>query len=148
MQKGFSLLELIIAIGLASVVFIIVGSVLAVFVTQNTKNARQEMFEQAKNNVAVELANSVRWGQIVDHSLGTLTVDGVVYQVADGRLTKNTENILPENVAVTRFEVADYSARAGIAGLSISIEFEDRSYPVARDAMHLVVSQRVTDISF
>jgi prepilin-type N-terminal cleavage/methylation domain-containing protein len=148
MRKGFTLIELLVAIGISSVVFMIVGSVLALFVAQNTKSVRQEAFEQVKNNLAVELSNSIRWGNEISYGLGSLVVDGITYDLTGGTINKNGSSLISSNVVVTRFEIADKSTNPELKSFEIDIEFTDRNYAVYRDQMHLVVSQRKTGITF
>lgn len=142
------MIELLIAMAMASVVFMIVGSLLATFVTQNTKSQRQELFEQAKNDLALELSNYIRWGQDIQISGSILTVDGNIYRVENGNFLKNDQNLISSKLGVTSFEIEDRSAAPGLVSLEMTIGLEDRGYPLASDVMHLVVSQRKTDIDF
>ncbi len=141
-------MELLVAMSLSSVVFIMVGSILAVFVSHNTQNQRQEVFEQVKNDLATELTNNIKWATNVTYGLGYVDADGTEYRADNGNLLKNGTNLLPDRVAVSRFEIIDRSAIPDLVSLEINIELEDRNYPVAKDGLHVVVSQRKTDITF
>jgi len=145
--KGFSLIELVVAIALASVVFIIVGSILATFVTQNTKSERQEMFEQAKNDIVMELSNNIRWGKDFVVTEDTLLIDGNKYHVEDGHFMKNSQNLTMDNVSVKKIEVFNVSTDPNLVGVDMTLVLADRNYPLATDVIHLVVSQRRTDVS-
>jgi len=147
-KKGVTLIELLIAVSMASVVFMIVGSLLATFVTQNTRSYRQEMFEQVKNDLSMELANAIKWGQEVTISGNVILVDGVEYKQETGRILKNGQSLMLDNVSIKRFEVINRSTNPEIVGADITIELEDKNYPIASDVMHLVVSQRLTEITF
>lgn len=145
-RKGLTLIELLIAISMASVVFIIVGSILAAFVTQNSKSQRQEMFEQAKNDLSQELSNNIRWGSEIVLSENMITVDGNEYKLENGYLQKNGQNLLTDRIRIKSFLAVDRSVKDQIVGADITIDMEDRNYPLASDVMHLVISQRVMEI--
>jgi len=147
MRKGFSLIEILIAMSLSGMVFILVSSMMVLLLTSNSKSQRQESFEQVKNNVLVELSNAVRWSDVVTFTTNSLTADSKVYELSGGAIVKNGENITPDDIEVTKFEIKNYSGVAGWASLEVAIEMKNRNYPLAQDKLRLVVSQRKTTVS-
>lgn len=145
-KQGLTLVELLISMALASVIFMIVGSMLAMFVTQNTKSQRQEIFEQTKNDLTQELSNNVRWGKEISLGSDYLIVDGNEYRVENGYFQKNGENFSSDKLEITHFEVFDRSTTVELVGAEVMIEMRDRNYPLASDVVRIVVSQRVTEI--
>ena len=148
MKKAFTLIELVIALGMSAIVFVVVSSLVVMILSTNTKARRQEVFEQTKNDLVVELINNVRWGKQVDVTdngeTDTLTVDSVVYRLEDGRVTKNGEPISPQSVEITSFDIGDYSAQDGLAGLEIKLGMRDRSFSLLTDTLEVAVAQRRT----
>jgi len=66
MKKGLTLIELLVTLGVSGLVFVVVGSIIGILFTTSTRDKRLEVFEQVKNDVAAELSNTLRWGQVVD----------------------------------------------------------------------------------
>lgn len=150
MKKGFTLIEVLMALGLSSLVFVLVSSLLVTLLTSNSKNRRQEVFEQVKNDLFVELSGAVKWGEEVEvggtEGARELTVDGVVYRVEGERLTRGGEPLTPGGVVVKSWEINEYGARPDYAGLEITVEMEDRSFSLAKDQLRVVAAQRKTEV--
>lgn len=147
MRKGFSLIEIMIAVSLSGMVFILVSSMMVLLLTSNSKSQRQESFEQVKNNILVEISNAVRWSEVVTFSPNRITTDTNVYELSAGAIVKNGEKITPDDIEITKFEIKNYSGVTGWASLEVAMEMRNRNYPLAQDKLRLVVSQRKTTVT-
>lgn len=146
MKKGFSLIELIVALGVSSIVMLTVISLMLTFMSSNTKSKRQEMFEQTKNDLQLELSNAVRWAKVVQINPENIVTDGKSYTLSGGQIYKDGEALTPTGVEVTRFDINNYSNDIDLVSVEIRIEMRDRSFVTARDGLRVVVSQRKTSI--
>jgi prepilin-type N-terminal cleavage/methylation domain-containing protein len=147
MRKGFSLIELVVAMALSAIIFMISTTLMMSIMTSNTKNLRQEAFEQVKNDLQSELSNAIRWSSSITFSPGVLTVDGVVYQLNGGVITKNGEALTSQNVLITSFNIQNLSNSASYASLKLDFQLQNKNDPAVKDTMRLVVSQRKTTIT-
>ena len=145
-RLGFTLVELLIAMGMAAFIFVTVSSFLVTLLSSNTKSRRQEAFEQVKNDLAAEFSNSIRWAGTITTTINDMTVDDTHYELVGGRIVRNSEAITPENVEVIEFTVADLSATASLASLRIEVLMRDANYGLTQDRLTLTVSQRQTKV--
>lgn len=163
-RQGLTLVELLIAMTLASFVFLLVSTLLITVVNTNLKSKRQENFEQVKNDLLMEISNQVRWANLVGVAEVTnelvicnkedLTVcdPGITnseeiryrFNTVDGSVEKNGEAITPNNVVITMFKIKSLSGIPGFASLKIDVEMRDRSITTNTDTLNIVVSQRKT----
>ncbi len=146
MKKGFTLMEMLLAVGLASVVFGLAGSLTAFIMERNTRDLKQEELEQAKNDLTVELSNAVRWAKDVEVLSDGVMVDGVSYILDDGKVRKAGEAVTSDDVVINRFEVKNYSATSRRVSLEISVEVSSARSSIYNDSMRIVVSQRQTEV--
>ena len=147
MRKGFTLVELMIAMTLSALIFVTVSSLLVTILTANTKSRRQEAFEQVKNDLGSEFSSTLRWAQeVVIGEDDSLTVDGKVYRADGGRLTKDGQAITPEGVRVESFSVNSLSRSADLTSVKVEVELTDASFNLAQDRLVVVVSQRQTEV--
>jgi prepilin-type N-terminal cleavage/methylation domain-containing protein len=144
MKKGFSLIELLIAMTMSGMIFITVSSLLVTLLNSNTKNRRQEVFEQTKNDLFVELSNSIRWGDEISSTMDSLVVDGITYRLESGAVTRNGEAITPTAVEVTQFQIVPRSAATGFESFEINVVLKDKNFNLNTDKLDMVVSQRKT----
>lgn len=145
------MIELMVSIGLASIVFILAGSFMAFVVEKNTKNQRTELFEQAKNDITRELSNSIKWAETVTMTdggdgLDTLSVDKSVFELNSGKLERDHESITPDGVVITGFNVQNFSQSPTLASLQIVVKMQNSSFPLSQDVLRLVVSQRKMEV--
>lgn len=150
MKKGFTLIEIVLALGLSTVVFLMMSAILVTVLNSNTKNTREEAFEQAKNNITVGISNEIRWAEDIEYepgNLATLTLDKgkIKYAVSDGKLTKNGDAITPENVKVTKFTIENRSTTMDTFSLVLQIEMENKQISTEKDRLRIVASQRRTE---
>jgi prepilin-type N-terminal cleavage/methylation domain-containing protein len=145
-RKGLTLLELMVSMSLASMVFILAGSFMAFVVNKNTKNQRTELFEQAKNDLARELTNSIKWAEHIEVTGSGVVADGANFHLASGKIKKNGEDISPDGITVNSFEVKDYSLSPTLSSLQIRVEMQNSTYPLSKDSLRLVISQRKTEV--
>jgi prepilin-type N-terminal cleavage/methylation domain-containing protein len=145
-SNGFTLIELLVAISLSSMVFILVGSFMAFLINRNSRSETTELFEQAKNDLVQEMSNSIKWAKNLSISGNHVVADGVNYTLADGRIIKNGQPIVPDGVTINSFEVTDYSVTSDLYSLQIRIEMQSTQHPLSKDELKLVVSQRLTEV--
>lgn len=147
MKKGFTLMELLLALGMSALIFVVVSSLMVTILSSNTKSKRNEVFEQIKNDLVVEFINRVRWAQVVsaedNASSDVITADADRYMLNNGILLRNNEPITPENIEVTRFDVVNKSNIENKAGLEITVSFRDRNFVLLEDVLNIQVAQRV-----
>lgn len=152
LMKGITLIEILVAMGLSAVVFLIVSTLIVTILNSNTKSQRQELFEQAKNDIQSEISNQVRWAEFVEFTPGNMgeikvNPSNVTYNVdAEGRLMKNNIAITPEDIKVTRFTVENFGNTVGLVSLQVTVEMQNRLFTVANDSLRFVVSQRKTTV--
>jgi prepilin-type N-terminal cleavage/methylation domain-containing protein len=147
MKKGFTLIELVIAIALSSVVFMISGSLIAFMVNNNYRNQRQEAFEQVKNDISIELSNAIRWGDKIQYNSGQMRIDSNEYSLSNNKILKNGSALTPDEVVIDSFEINNYSNDSSIGSYEIIIKMHNGGFSLASDTLNLVVSQRKTDIT-
>jgi prepilin-type N-terminal cleavage/methylation domain-containing protein len=147
MKKGFTLIELVIAISLSSVIFILAGSMMAFMINSNSKNLRQESFEQVKNDLVMEFSNALKWGTEINFATGEITADGKEYKLADGKIYKNGESLTGAGVVIDSFDITNYSGSPGIVSLLIEVKMHNANFPLSTDTMEMVVSQRKTNVT-
>lgn len=144
MKKGLTLIELLVSMGLAAIVFAVVSSLLVTIFTSSSKNRRQEVFEQTKNDLARELSGAVKWADSVSYSGSRLNAGEITYELRDGRIWKGVDAMTPTTMVVTDFAISDLSATAGYASLEMVIKMEMSENSLIKDGLRLVVSQRKT----
>ncbi len=145
MRRGTTLIEILVSLGLASIVFLIVSSLMVTFYTSDTRSKQLEMFERTKNDTILLLSNAVRWATSVERDGGNLIIDESVYSLrADGRLYKNEDPFTSEGVKVTKFEIQDFSANVDYPSLQIDVSLEDANNALRTDTIKIVTSVRKT----
>lgn len=142
MKKGLTLIEVLVSLGISSIVFLMVSSLLVTFYTTDTRSKQVELFERTKNDVVLLISNSVRWATEVGVDGGVLRVDDDTFYLDQGRLYKNDEPITSEGVRVVRFEIQDYSGFPGFPSVEIKISVQDAENALRTDEVRLVVSMR------
>lgn len=139
-------MEILLSLGLASVVFLIVSSLMVTFYTSDSRSKQLETFERTKNDITLLLSNSIRWAESVEINGGDLVIDENVFSLhADGRLYKNSDPITSEGIKVTKFEVQNYSGDIAYPSLQIDVGLEDVNNALRTDVIKIVTSVRVTD---
>lgn len=163
---GFTLIEILVSFALSAVVFVVVSTILATLFLSNTKGKKQEKFEQVKNDLFVELTNSIRWGKnvIIDESGKTITVINDTatdtYSYNGTSLLKNGKTLGSKDVDVYSFTVTEFftvpvdpsilppDPQAGHSpnpGVKMQIGLRDKSDGVTTDALDLFVAHRRTE---
>lgn len=148
MKKGMTLIELLIGITIASLIFIFSTNAMYSFFYNDTKSKGLEAIEQTKNDLYVELANKIRWGESisVDNPNGQITVDNIQYRLEDRVIKRDGEPITPESVIIESFKIDNYSTDAEYESLEIEFEFKNRSLGDTIDTFSFVVSRRKLEI--
>ncbi len=148
-NNGFTLIELLIGITVSALIFLTAGSMISLLFRTDVKTQRIEDLEQTKNDLLVQLSNSVRWAEVVTFTAGDagqLTADTDTYSLSEGRILKTGEAITPSNVNVTKFRVSNFSGDPDLKSIEIQINMESANTATSKDSLNIVVSQRKTTI--
>ncbi len=158
-QKGFTLIELVLSMGLAAIVLSVSTFIFVSAATKNSQGVNQESLEQFKNDAAVELTNAIKWGNTFTctscdgNSNATLTINTQTsYYISNGVLVKkdiaaNTESpISGSNVVVNAFKITAFTTAVDSNGTvypSYKISLTMRSnVSTTTDTVDIVVSNR------
>jgi prepilin-type N-terminal cleavage/methylation domain-containing protein len=149
-KQGFTLIELLIGIALSGMIFIAVSSVIFILFSSNTRVKQLDTMAQTKNDLQLELSNSIRWAKDISitdagHTINLITSDdkNIVYRWDTDTLYKDDVALTPKEITVKGFTAADYSASTNLKSLEITIDLEDAKFKAVKDTMRLVVSQRI-----
>ncbi|HJZ05085.1 hypothetical protein A2634_04525 [Candidatus Amesbacteria bacterium RIFCSPHIGHO2_01_FULL_48_32] len=146
-RRGFTLVELVVVIGLSGLIFVVVSGLTVSLLTVGTKNRHQQTLEQARDDVTSDISNIVKWREgILAWDNNRLQVGDVVYEKSGDRFLKNGVSLLGENVVVTEMGIENYSALEDYPSLIVGLKIESRVLPQVKDEIKLVVSRRKTTI--
>ena len=153
LQTGFTLMEVLVGVTLFSFVFLSVMTATVVLVNSNSRVKQIDHLEQAKNDLQLEFANSIRWAKtitLISPSELTIThTDGSTSEykldTSSNRITKNGTPITSDTVDIVNFEINDYSRlpTPSPRSLQLFIEMQHQDFSSVRQTFRLVVSQRV-----
>lgn len=151
MKTGFTLVELLIALALSGLIFVMASSLMVTLLATQTKSRKLETFDQTKNDLYVDLYHTLKWSKSItfqDHGqIDELTADTTLYRLQDGRLLKNDVPLTSQNIIVSAFDIASYSTTPDYSSLAITISLQDNNFNLSQDTLKVVVSQRQTEIS-
>lgn len=142
-NKGFTLIEFLIAIVLTSIIFVVVSSVIISTMYNTTKNKQGQILEQTKNDLAADLSNNIKWATRINVGANTNSFilyngpDSVEYKLNNKTVVKGNDALTPSQVAVTSFIV-----NRRLSSLEINIEMEDTQNRTIKDSLHLILSPR------
>lgn len=146
-KSGFTLVEVVVVMGLAAMIFMVVSGLMVSFLNAGGKSRQQQALEQARDDIVTEISNAVRWGEgevIVGQN--KLEAGRAVYELSGDRLVKDGVALTSAEVVVESLETRDYSGVAEFPSLEIKISMRSRSLPQIRDDLRLVVSKRKTEV--
>ena len=147
MKTGLTLVELVVAIGLSGMMFVLVAGLTVSLLTVGTKNRHQQALEQVRDDVSSDMSNVVKWQEgSITWDDNRLQIGGVIYEKNGDRLLKNGVSLLGENVSLTGMSVENYSLEADYPSLVVNLKIESRALPQVKDEIKLVVSRRKTII--
>ena len=110
-QKGVTLIELLIGIVIAAIVFVVASSFVASLFGVSTKQKQLEALEQVKNDIQSDITTNIKWAtDSISFADGVLETDGVVYELADGVLLKDGVSLTSDDVIVNSFQVVKHSS--------------------------------------
>lgn len=153
-QTGTTLVELLIGIAIAGMVFLVTSSLILALFNSNNRSKQLDTLEQAKNNLNAEMTNTIKWARTVSAvpnqiSLTAANDDEIVYSydALNKTLLKNNQRLIPEDILVTGFDVKNFSAdRSVSASLEITVEMEHKHFAAVKDRLRIVVSQRIFNV--
>jgi hypothetical protein len=114
--------------------------------TSSSRSKKQEVFDNVKNSLVMEISGAVRWGNEVTSDESSVTVDGKTYRLSGGRIWRNDAVLTPESVVVRKMKIDNYSGVSEFVSLVIYIELEDKYSSLVKDNLRIVVSQRKTSV--
>ena len=117
LRTGFTLMELLIGMTLISFIFLGVITATVVLLNSNARVKQIDHLEQAKNDLQLEFANTIRWAKAItlispsELSITNSDDSTSLYQFdsTNKRITKNGVPITSDTVDITNFEIHDYS---------------------------------------
>jgi len=153
LRTGFTLMELLIGMTLISFIFLGVITATVVLLNSNARVKQIDHLEQAKNDLQLEFANTIRWAKAItlispsELSITNSDDSTSLYQFdsTNKRITKNGVPITSDTVDITNFEIHDYSRLPAPSPRSIQlfIEMQHHDFSSVRETFRLVVSQRI-----
>lgn len=146
-KKGFTLIELLIGVTVSALIFLTAGSMINLLFRTDVKSQRVENLEQAKNDILVQLSNSLRWASSITFSSGDsaqIVADNETFSLSEGKILRNGEPITPNNVKITKFKATNYSSNPALLSLEIQVDLESSTTATSKDSMNIVISQRQT----
>lgn len=148
-KNGFTLLELIVGMAIAALIFLAVSSLIVLLFSSNTRTKQLDQLAQTKNDLQIELSNTIKWGQDISftNSPAQISVDSVVYRLDSEQIYKNDVPLTSFLVRVTNMEIHNYSVNPQYVSLDITVDLEHKNISVVHDQLHFVVSQRPTEIT-
>ncbi len=149
-SAGVTMVELIIGMAVASMIFLAVSSLIVLLFSSNNRVKQLEVLAQAKNDLQFELSNAIKWGNTITFAntpYPQIVVDSLTYRLENERIYKNDIPLTAEEVRITEMLINNYSVNPLYASLDINISLEHKNFAVIRDQLHLVVSQRPGEIT-
>lgn len=146
-QQGFTLVEMLIGITMASIIFITTSSLLVSIIARNARIKKDEVVEQTKNDLAVEFLNYVRWADAIEFnaSENKLIVsyenrDDIYYQLnqADKAIRKNGERFTSSQVVIENFSFKKYLDKS----YSLEVDISLLSRPDVKQRLKVLISPR------
>lgn len=130
-KKGFTLIEILVGLGVSAAVFVIATTLVVNIFTSSLKSRQVEVLAQVKNDLQAEFGNTVRWGDTISFNGGVLRVDSVSYSLSDGVIYKDGSPLTPVEVEVVGFDVVKYDpiggSAASLSGSGLTVQYFDNS---------------------
>ncbi len=146
-NSGFTLIEMMLGVVISAIIFLTIGSVVAVFYSSDAKTQRTQIFEQTKNDLAVEISNAVKWSDLIAISANSITADTTTYTLNNGRILKNGSALTSSDVIINSFDIENKSVLSSLKSLEINISMSSKRFSLLSDQFKLVVSQRNKSIT-
>ncbi|KKU63211.1 MAG: hypothetical protein UX87_C0019G0002 [Candidatus Amesbacteria bacterium GW2011_GWA1_47_16] len=141
-RKAFTLVELLIGLALAGMVFVMISSFMVTLLNSTVKDKRRQAFEQTKNDLHREFSTKVLWAEAVTAETDRFSADGQEFKIIGERIYRDTTPITPENIRVTSFEVQNLSADPEFVSLQINVQMISKTPDLSQDALTSIISQR------
>jgi hypothetical protein len=145
-MQGLTLVEILIGLVMSTMIFLVATNLMVFLFFTDTKSKQIQMVEQAKDDLLSEFVVRVRWAEEIDFGSGYLDLDGVRYQLRDGRIYRGDDPLTPGYLVVDGFDVANYSADEDYKSLEIKVSMSYKTRSSLRDFMRVVVSQRKLEV--
>lgn len=145
-KKGISLIELLLAIALSAIIFVIASSIMMGVARSNLNSRRQENFEQVKNDVQNELVNSIKWAKEVTWTTNQITIDGKIIKLEGMKIFRDSDAITPDSVRITKMEIAELGPGDENVSLKVTIEMQNAQIATVKDSFVVVATKRSTEI--
>ncbi len=141
-QQGLTLIELLLAAALSTLVFILIMNSFLAFFRNRQRSASQSALQKIYANIITDITNNSRWAHevLVNKNTNTIVVyipdtsDTITYQYSDPKtLTKTSKisgvstsaNLIPPEVNITNFKLTVMPAAPNFSGfftITLSLE--------------------------
>jgi type II secretory pathway pseudopilin PulG len=139
LQKGLTLIELLLGMVMATIIFVVVASLMVSLMGSNLESRVEQILEQTKNDLQTEFINYVRWADTITTNPGELTVNGANYRLMpDERIHKNGNPITSNSVEIKNFDVQ----RHADGSLEITVDMQHEGKSDIKDVLRVVISPR------
>lgn len=152
MKKGFTLLEVLIGMTAAAIVFSAASALMISVARSNVTENKEEVLNQSINDLAVDIINYVRWADTIVCQSGKLSAeffDPVVGTIKHSyELTSNGDQSYiskdgsaltsPKNVLITEFNCEAYDDDS----INVNLGFQSKNDADMKDTVSLVISPR------
>jgi len=146
-NDGFTLIEILVAITMAAIIFIAVLALMQAVMGSSRKTKMKQTIEQTKNDLLIDISNNTKWAEA-----GTLEVPGdpeegwirvgdeLEYRLdkGEGRIQRNGEYLTSKNIVIEDFIVSQHSD----SSLEMEINMMHNLNPDFKDSIVIIVSPR------
>lgn len=135
-HQGLTLVELVIGMAVASIIFVAASSVYVYIVRSSRKVSQNATLSQTSNDLIQEFTNHIRWGG----------ADMSIYSLNGTNLFKNSTQLNPDSVKITQFTPTQITVQANPSAAKtyqIIIGVQDK-VSLKSDLLTITATQRAT----
>jgi prepilin-type N-terminal cleavage/methylation domain-containing protein len=146
-KKGFTVIELLIAMVITAMILIGAGSILTFLLKSNNRVTQTNSLDQSENDLQSELYSAVRWAKAVSNTSNSLTTTALddtvnVYALSSGKITKNGTPVTASDIVVSSFLVENLSQSPTYASVQMQIQLRHIQPGNVPKTITIVASQR------
>lgn len=135
-------IEMLVVLTISVVVFWVSANVVTSLFYSDNRNKQEQLLDQTKSQLELELGDKVRWAESVSYWEDGMKIDGVTYQLKEGRIKKGGEAITPGAVTIEFFKIGNLSKNESLVSLEIKVGMRHKTISSVHDSLRMVVSQR------
>ena len=145
--EGFTLIEILVAITMAAIIFIAVLALMQAIMGSSRKTKMKQTIEQTKNDLLIDISNNTKWAEAGTLEVpsnpdeGWIKVGGELeyrLDTGEGRIQRNGEYLTSKNIVIEDFIVNQHND----SSLEIEINMKHKINPDLKDSMVIIVSPR------